>query len=64
LTRYERTGDTAVVDHFMESLAMTVRMERNPAYVMATAESEGAGEPRDIQDVISGIEARHRGDGT
>src|ERR1700736_4136073 len=39
VARYERTGDTSVVDHFMESLAMTARMERNPAYVMATAES-------------------------
>jgi hypothetical protein len=64
VARYERTGDTTVVDHFMASLAMTVRMERNPAYVMATAESEAPGEPMDIQDVIAGIEARHRGDGT
>lgn len=61
---YERTGDTSVVDHFMESLAMTVRMERNPAYVMATADVEAPGEPRDVADVIAAIEARHRGDGT
>jgi hypothetical protein len=64
VARYERTGDTTVVDHFMESLAMTAQMERNPAYVVATAEPEAQGEPRDIQDVISGIEARQRGDGT
>lgn len=64
VARYERTGDTAVVDHFMESLAMTARMERNPAYVMAAAECEAPGEPRDVQDVIAEIEARHRGDGT
>jgi hypothetical protein len=63
VARYERTGDTKVVDHFMESLRMTVRMERDPAYVMATAEREAQGEPRDIQDVIAQIEARDRGDG-
>jgi len=43
---------------------MTAQMERNPAYVLATAEAEAPGEPRDIQDVIAEIEARHRGDGT
>jgi hypothetical protein len=64
VARYERTGDTAVVDHFMESLAMTARMESDPGYVMATAEREAPGEPRDVQDVIARIEARHRGDGT
>lgn len=64
VARYERTGDTTVVDHFMESLAMTARMERNPAYVLATAQGDAPGEPRDIQDVIAQIEARHRGDGT
>jgi len=63
VARYERTGDSSAVDHFMESLAMTARMERNPAYVLATAEVEAPGEPRDIQDVIAQIEARHRGDG-
>ncbi|HEX9337373.1 MAG TPA: hypothetical protein VF892_15870 [Pseudonocardiaceae bacterium] len=64
VARYERTGDNTAVDHFMESLAMTDRMERNPAYVMAMAECEAPGEPRDVQDVIAQIEARHRGDGT
>jgi hypothetical protein len=64
VARYERTGDTAVVDHFMESLEMTARMERNPAYVMAAADRETPDEPRDVQDVIAQIEARHRGDGT
>jgi len=64
VARYERTGDVALVDHFMASLAMTARMERDPAYVMATAEVEAPGEPRDVQDVIAAIEARHRGDGT
>ncbi|HEX4705756.1 MAG TPA: hypothetical protein VH352_26800 [Pseudonocardiaceae bacterium] len=62
--RYERTGDESVVEHFMASLDMTARMERNSAYVLATAEPEEPGEPREIQDVIAGIEARHRGDGT
>jgi hypothetical protein len=62
VARYERTGDTSVVDHFMESLTMTAKMERNPAYVMATAEREAPGGPRDIQDVIARIEARDRGD--
>jgi hypothetical protein len=64
VARYERTGDVALVDHFMASLAMTARMERDPAYVMATAQTEAPGEPRDVQDVIAAIEARHRGDGT
>lgn len=63
VSRYERTGDTSVVDHFMASLKMTVRMEGDPAYVMATAQREEPGEPRDVEDVIARIEARHRGDG-
>lgn len=63
VARYERTGDTSAVDHFMASLTMTARMERDPAYVMATAQREAPGEPRDITDVIAQIEARHRGDG-
>jgi hypothetical protein len=64
VARYERTGDATVVEHFMASLDLTARMERNPAYVLATAECEAPGEPRDIDDVIAGIEARQRGDGT
>lgn len=62
LGHYERTGDLAIIDHFIASLRMTAKMARNPAYVLATSVAEEQGEPRDLEDVIAGIEARHRGD--
>ncbi|HEX3648495.1 MAG TPA: hypothetical protein VHV49_08705 [Pseudonocardiaceae bacterium] len=64
LAHYEHTGDLAVIDHFIASLEMTARMERNPAYLLASTVREEPGEPLDLEDVIAGIEARHRGDGT
>lgn len=64
LAHYEHTGDLTIIDHFIASLEMTARMERNPDYVLATTVREEPGEPLDLADVIAGIEARHRGDGT
>lgn len=64
LEEHEQTGDLAAVEHFTESLVMTARMERSPAF-LATAEGrETPGEPRDIREVIAEIEARHDGPGT
>jgi hypothetical protein len=53
-----RTDDSAVVDHFLRSLLMTAHMEQDPTYLMASAEREMPAEPRDLADVIAGIEAR------
>lgn len=53
-----RTDDSAVVDHFLRSLLMTAHMEQDPAYLMASAGREMPVEPKDIADVIAGIEAR------
>jgi hypothetical protein len=61
---HDRTGDLDPVRHFSESLVMTVRAQRCAAYQRVTAEPESPGEPRDIDDVIAEIEARHRDQGT
>lgn len=53
-----RTDDTGVVDHFLRSLLMTAHMESDPAHLLASAEREMPVEPRDLADVIAGIEAR------
>ncbi len=60
IAQHERTDDPSVVEHFLESLVMTARMERDPAYLMAEAERESPGEPRDIAEVIAGIETGRR----
>jgi hypothetical protein len=59
----DKTGDLKPVEHFCESLVMTVRAARCAAYLRVTAETETPGEPRDIQEVIAEIEARHRDQG-
>ena len=61
---HDRTGDLTPVQHFSESLVMTVRAQRCAAYLRVTAESESPGEPRDLREVIAEIEARHRDQGT
>lgn len=61
---HNRTGDLEAVQHFCESLVMTVRAQRCAAYLRVTAESETPGEPRDLREVIAEIEARHRDQGT
>ena len=60
---HDRTGDLAPVQHFSESLVMTARAARCPAYLRATAVAEAPSEPRDIDEVIAEIEARHRDQG-
>lgn len=59
LADHERTGDLSAVEHFADSLVMTARMERSPAFLATAERSETPGEPRDIQDVVAEIEARH-----
>ena len=59
----DKTGDLKPVEHFCESLVMTARAQRCPAYLRVTAEAETPGEPRDIREVIAEIEARHRDQG-
>jgi hypothetical protein len=61
LARYEQTGDLTEFEHFTESLAMTARMERSPAFLATAANEETPEEPRDLLDVIKQIEARADG---
>jgi hypothetical protein len=61
---HDRTGDLSPVEHFCQSLVMTVRAQRCAAYLRVTSVPEDPGEPRDIQEVIAEIEARHRDQGT
>jgi len=61
---HDKTGDLKPVEHFCESLVMTVRAQRCAAYLRVTAEAETSSEPRDIQEVIAEIEARHRDQGS
>lgn len=58
LSRHEQTGDLTEFEHFTESLVMTARMERSPAFLATVADEETPAEPRDILDVIQRIEAR------
>jgi hypothetical protein len=59
LARHEQTGDLSEFEHFTESLVMTARMERSPAFLATAAEDEPFPvESRDILDVIQRIEAR------
>lgn len=63
LVHHEQTGDLAAVEHFMESLVLTARMERSPAFLAIAENIETPGEPRDVREVIAEIEARHDGTG-
>jgi hypothetical protein len=64
VAHHDKTGDLKPIEHFAESLVMTARAQRCAAYLRVTAEAESPGEPRDIQEVIAEIEARHRDQGT
>jgi hypothetical protein len=64
VAHHDVTGDLQPVQHFCESLVMTVRAQQCRAYVMAAAVREEPGEPRDVHDVIAEIEARHSEQGT
>lgn len=61
---HDRTGDLAPVQHFCESLVMTVRAQHCALYLRVTSEEETPGEPRDLREVIAEIEARNRDQGT
>lgn len=63
LLHHEQTGDLAPVEEFTESLVLTARMERSPAFLATAQTIETPGEPRDIHDVVAEIEARHDGPG-
>lgn len=58
LARHEQTGDLSEFEHFTESLVMTARMERSPAFLATAANEETPAEPRELLDVIQQIEAR------
>ena len=58
LARHEQTGDLSEFEHFTESLVMTARMERSPAFLATAASEQTPAAPRDLLDVIQQIEAR------
>lgn len=57
LARHEQTGDLSEFEHFTESLVMTARMERSPAFLATAANEETPAAPRELLDVIQQIEA-------
>ncbi|HEY1573746.1 MAG TPA: hypothetical protein VGG05_20560 [Pseudonocardiaceae bacterium] len=57
LARHEQTGDLSEFEHFTESLVMTARMERSPAFLATAASEQTPAAPRDLLDVIQQIEA-------
>lgn len=63
IAQHERTDDPTLLEHYLRSLLMTAYMEQDEAYLLASAEPEAPGEPRDVADVIAGIEAGHRDPG-
>lgn len=63
LVDHARTGDLAALEHFTESLVMTARMERSPAFLATADNRDTLSEPRDIREVVAEIEARHQGTG-
>ena len=63
IAHQERTDDPTLVEHYLRSLLMTAHMEHDEEYILASAERESAGEPRDIAEVIAGIEACGSGRG-
>ena len=58
IAQHGRTDDSAAIDHFLRSLLMTAHMEQDRSYLMACAQPQAPGEPRDLAEVIAGIEAR------
>ena len=57
LAEHRLTGDVSGVDHLVESLVMTARMNARRDYKIAMATVESPDEPRDIADVIAMLEA-------
>jgi hypothetical protein len=64
LANQQRTGDTTVVRHFLESLALTARMVRTPGYAEAIASRSDSETDLDVGDVVARLEAHDRDSGT
>lgn len=64
LANQQRTGDTTVVRHYLESLSMTARMVRTPGYAEALAAPSHSEGDLDVGDVIARLEAHDRDPGT
>jgi hypothetical protein len=64
LANQQRTGDTSVVRHFLESLSLTARLVRTPGYAEANASRSHCDTDLDVGDVIARLEAHDRDSGT
>lgn len=64
LANQQRTGDTTVVRHFLESLVLTARMVRTPGYAEAIATRPHSEADLDVGDVVARLEAHDRDSGT
>ncbi|GGS31682.1 MULTISPECIES: hypothetical protein [Actinokineospora] len=64
LANQQRTGDTTVVRHYLESLVLTARMMRTPGYAEAVAAPSQSEADLDVGDVIGRLEAHDRDPGT
>lgn len=64
LANQQRTGDTSVVRHYLESLSMTARLVRTPGYAEALAAASHSEEDLEVGDVIARLEAHDRDPGT
>jgi hypothetical protein len=64
LANQQRTGDTTVVRHFLESLSLTARMVRTPGYAESNASRSHSEADLDVGDVIARLEAHDRDPGT
>ncbi|MGX7826124.1 hypothetical protein ACTG9Q_13635 [Actinokineospora sp. 24-640] len=64
LANQQRTGDTTVVRHFLESLVLTARMVRTPGYAEAIATRSHSETDLDVGDVVARLEAHDRDSGT
>lgn len=59
--QYQETGQVDPVLHYLQSLFMTARLHRNPAYrkSLQEAESEPAGEVVDVDVFMARMRERH-----
>lgn len=64
LANQQRTGDTTVVRHFLESLSLTARMVRTPGYAESLASRSHSEADLDVGDVIARLEAQDSDPGT
>jgi len=60
--QYQATGQVDPLLHYIQSLTMTARLHRNPAYVKSLheADSEPVGDVVDVDTFMTRMQERHR----